>query len=487
VRRRTDKRILATDLIVHPEYVPEHDQDNDIALVRLQRPPRAGIKTSIIRLAADPNDYSDLIRRVRGARVIGWGRASSSLADSLAPKLQVLKTRVASDEYCAFRHFLWIWNGAAQNLAWMGASDQTISAASLLASRLGARALPTGAFCAATYLDPFGNPLDGDIFFLNDPKLMLGELKYSISNEPTPCQGDSGGPLFTIEPDNTFLQIGVVSYGQGNRDQFCGLTIAPPVYTNVGAYGAWIQSIIGGPRVAAPVVRRRAEIDDDDLNLCGQTEIPDTADPNRAGKAADIVAACGRVIASGNLPPTIMAILLARRGQIYFLTNNDNAALADFDRALEFDPEAQGVYHMRGLLHISANRANRALLDLSEAIRLEPELYVAYLNRSSVYVDLGQRARARADIDAAADIMSHRPRAAQQYYDAFRYADRARDYSAAVEFLEKTLDSYDDATAFRNAAIDGGKLTLWVRERARSRGSKRHGRWPCLEAGNHFD
>ncbi|XP_029696137.1 hepatocyte growth factor activator isoform X4 [Takifugu rubripes] len=52
------------------------------------------------------------------------------------------------------------------------------------------------------------------------------------------CQGDSGGPLACTRDDVSFL-YGIISWGEG-----CGRSGKPGVYTNVGKYIDWINSVI---------------------------------------------------------------------------------------------------------------------------------------------------------------------------------------------------------------------------------------------------
>lgn len=51
-------------------------------------------------------------------------------------------------------------------------------------------------------------------------------------------QGDGGGPL-VCEKDDQWYQVGIVSFGIG-----CGRRNVPGVYTNVEAYGPWIEETI---------------------------------------------------------------------------------------------------------------------------------------------------------------------------------------------------------------------------------------------------
>jgi hypothetical protein len=50
------------------------------------------------------------------------------------------------------------------------------------------------------------------------------------------CTGDSGGPLVVRKPDGEYVQVGIVSWGQG-----CGLADFFGVYTRVSAFINWMQ------------------------------------------------------------------------------------------------------------------------------------------------------------------------------------------------------------------------------------------------------
>lgn len=55
-------------------------------------------------------------------------------------------------------------------------------------------------------------------------------------------QGDSGGPLVCRDSQDTWVQVGIVSWGEG-----CGVPGKPGVYTRVDSFQDWIQETTAKP------------------------------------------------------------------------------------------------------------------------------------------------------------------------------------------------------------------------------------------------
>jgi secreted trypsin-like serine protease len=78
----------------------------------------------------------------------------------------------------------------------------------------------------------------------NSPSMYNGDITpaaeicagYTAGGVDT-CQGDSGGPMFRRDAANAWVQVGIVSWGEG-----CALPNRPGVYTQVSTYSASIAS-----------------------------------------------------------------------------------------------------------------------------------------------------------------------------------------------------------------------------------------------------
>lgn len=290
-------RIEADRWTVHPGYdVTYHN--NDLALLHLSRLPQAG-STARVRLSADPNRFPDApagpgsdpdqfqawqaqlaAAAHRDVTVVGWGltaptrpsadaaAAGSPIIPGTSPILQRLDFRIASSRYCNARWLLSLMAGLADALGAAGLDDQAVGDIMDVVHRAGPRAFPAGAFCGSASVDMLGDPVGGSAVAVRLPAaagggvcLGLGcrgpefcadpgcDYRIPIESEPSDCPGDSGGPVLAKEADGSWTEVGIVSYGVNvaGKEALCGLTVAPSVYTNVGAYADWIRSVIAAP------------------------------------------------------------------------------------------------------------------------------------------------------------------------------------------------------------------------------------------------
>ena len=74
-------------------------------------------------------------------------------------------------------------------------------------------------------------------------------------------------------------------------------------------------------------------------------------------------------------------------------------AMADFNRAIEIDPQAAGGYLGRANTLNIMGRYEEALVDYNEAIRLDPNSANSYANRAIAYSHLKEYEKAIADYE----------------------------------------------------------------------------------------
>lgn len=200
---------------VHPGYDP-NSMDNDIALIELARPAEieavqpVQLPTSGLEPAIAPAGMP--------ATVIGWGQLESGEfpVDLRQTEINVMD-RTACNATLVARKAL----GAKKDF------DE-------LADVLGA---PDGVAQQAWDL-----LMSGVEPRVTENMLCAG---YNDDKPRGSCRGDSGGPLMVKLPDETWLQIGIVSWGDmTDNDVGCETEGNVAAYTRVANYGDWIRSII---------------------------------------------------------------------------------------------------------------------------------------------------------------------------------------------------------------------------------------------------
>jgi tetratricopeptide (TPR) repeat protein len=91
------------------------------------------------------------------------------------------------------------------------------------------------------------------------------------------------------------------------------------------------------------------------------------------------------------------------RGQLLRLVRRLDEALEDFHTAIALEPDAD-LYFRRGVVHAEQRDFNSAFADFDEAIERDPQLALAYLNRGLVSVIVGKFEDAARDADLALEI-----------------------------------------------------------------------------------
>jgi lipoprotein NlpI len=80
---------------------------------------------------------------------------------------------------------------------------------------------------------------------------------------------------------------------------------------------------------------------------------------------------------------------------------DENAALADFNQALEMRPDIPGALNGRGLIFLHRKQYQKAIQDFTNAIQVSPEFSFAYANRAHAEEAMGHKFAAEADLKKA--------------------------------------------------------------------------------------
>jgi tetratricopeptide (TPR) repeat protein len=121
---------------------------------------------------------------------------------------------------------------------------------------------------------------------------------------------------------------------------------------------------------------------------------------NRESKYSDalVAASCTAVIQSEHVDPEQLMLALNNRGLSYHNQQDYDRAIADFDRAIELNPQFAAVYNNRANARLKSNEYAAALTDLDEAIRLDSTMASAFELRGD-YFYYGARDYERALLD----------------------------------------------------------------------------------------
>ena len=92
-----------------------------------------------------------------------------------------------------------------------------------------------------------------------------------------------------------------------------------------------------------------------------------------------------------------MAILYRRRGRIRQQLGDYTNAMADYDRAIEIEPQMAQAYANRADIYINRGDYPRALIQCNQAIRFDPQLVSAHYQRGVINTEVGNLHAALAD------------------------------------------------------------------------------------------
>ena len=117
--------------------------------------------------------------------------------------------------------------------------------------------------------------------------------------------------------------------------------------------------------------------------------------------AKDRVKACSSIIAEYPLAPPQEARIRANRAWSFKQERRLSDALADYDRALQLDPNSDVLYNERGFFHLQIGEFDAALRDYNSALVIRPTFAYPLYGRGVVYIRQGNLARGQDDLAAA--------------------------------------------------------------------------------------
>jgi len=160
---------------------------------------------------------------------------------------------------------------------------------------------------------------------------------------------------------------------------------------------------------------------------------------------------CSRLIDSGVLSASDLAIAHSERGTAFSDKGDLDRAIADYSKAIQIRPDYDIAYYNRGNAHRGKGDFDRAIADYSEAIQIKPDHDLAYYNRGLAYDANGDFDRAIADFDKAIEIDPDDHRVYNNRGIAYKslgeYERAITDYDRAIEIKP------DHASAFFNRGV----------------------------------
>jgi tetratricopeptide (TPR) repeat protein len=136
--------------------------------------------------------------------------------------------------------------------------------------------------------------------------------------------------------------------------------------------------------------------------------------------------------------------VLYNRGSAYYGLDQFNAALADFDQALEVRPLTrwvQSVYVMRSATYSHLGRYDEAVADADRAIELAPDVPDGYFVQGVAYLGLGNSEMAIEETGKAIELD---PKYVGAYYQRGKSLERSGDFRAARADYQTVIDLCSD-------------------------------------------
>lgn len=206
VNFRGGDRVRVARIVKHENYNADR-MENDFALIELARPVRNDRKAAKVRLV-DAASEARLTKSGTKATVIGWGTTESG---NLSDKLLQVPIAMADSGQCN---------------------------ANIISARRQRALEVAGGLTEIMRLDAARRQVVEDFVMNEAGTVITGTMLCAGVPEggKDSCQGDSGGPLVVRDGNNGWVQVGVVSWGDG-----CGLAGLFGVYSRLSTARDWMR------------------------------------------------------------------------------------------------------------------------------------------------------------------------------------------------------------------------------------------------------
>jgi len=115
----------------------------------------------------------------------------------------------------------------------------------------------------------------------------------------------------------------------------------------------------------------------------------------------DRIRSCSAILANYPLAPAQEARIRANRAWSFKQEKRLSDAQADYDRALQLDPNSEILYNERGFFHLQIGELDAALRDYNSALVIAPNFPYPLFGRGIVYIRKGSLDRGQDDLAAA--------------------------------------------------------------------------------------
>jgi tetratricopeptide (TPR) repeat protein len=132
----------------------------------------------------------------------------------------------------------------------------------------------------------------------------------------------------------------------------------------------------------------------DDMAVCASRGTDDFKKEEYIGKG---MAACTKVIDEKQVSGKRLAIAYALRGYWKHQAKQLDAAMLDYEKALNIDTTNHEFYDYRADIWVDKGNDERALAEYEQALRLKPDYLAARYSRGRIFEKRGELEKARAE------------------------------------------------------------------------------------------